>query len=264
MRIVACVKPVPDPRQWEKITVDPRSGTLNRAGVPSVISVLDRQALEVALRLKETRGGRVTVLAMAPPETASTLRQALAMGADEAYLLSDKAFAGADTLATARVLARGIDRLGGADLVLCGDQSPDGATSQVPPQLAQLLGLPCLSHVVGLEFSGTGELVAQVDLGRTRVTARAGLPLLIATARGVCTPRYVSTMGILAARNRPLVTWDHADLGLAPDDVGLAGSPTRPLRVYAAERRHRRAQMVEGSPAEVAARILEILGGTKG
>ena len=155
MNIVVCVKPAPDPKRWDSIQLDPVTKALRREGIPGVLGPLDKRALEEGLRIKEEHGGKVVTMAMAPPAARDNLVEALAMGADEAYLLSDRAFAGSDTWATSLVLSRGVQKLGGFDLVICGEWSLDGSTGQVGAQLAEFLGIPNVGRVVAVEKNET-------------------------------------------------------------------------------------------------------------
>ena len=154
MRTVVCVKPVPDPKHWNRLELDPKTKTLIRKGIPGTINPLDRNALELALTLRDNEGGEVLVVTMAPPDAKPVLNEALAMGADRAVLLSDLAFAGADTLATAYVLSAGIKKLEEVDLVVCGDQTIDGGTAQVSAQVAEFLGVPNVMHVTAVDVAG--------------------------------------------------------------------------------------------------------------
>ena len=178
-RIIVCVKPVPDPKAWERLRLDPVTKTLMREGIPSVINPLDKHALEAALEIKDAQAAEVVILSMAPPAAQPVLREALAMGADRSVLLSDRAFAGSDTLATSRVLAAGIRRLGHFDLIFCGNFSLDGSTSQVPSQVAELLGIPNIMHVRQMELRGEKLLTVTQKIEQGYVRWEAGPPLLL-------------------------------------------------------------------------------------
>jgi electron transfer flavoprotein beta subunit len=227
MEIVVCVKPVPDPKQWSKIALDPLTKVLRREGIDTILNPLDRHALEAALQIRQHLGGRVRVVSMAPPFAQEVLRETLALGADEALLLSDRAFAGGDTWATVIVLTAGIQRWGRPDLVLCGAESVDGSTGQVGPQLAHLLGLAHLSYVCGLEQVTPERLIArwQVEEGYARVEVR--LPAVLTVTKECNRPRGISMMGVVQARNKPLTVLSAADLGVDVSRCGLRGSPTQ-------------------------------------
>lgn len=259
MEIVVCVKPVPDPRQWSKIFLDPQTKVLRREGVEMVINPLDRHALEAALQIRQSLGGRVRVLSMAPLSTLEVLRETLALGADEAVLLSDRAFAGSDTLATVRVLAAGIRHWGiHPDLVLCGAESADGSTGQVGPQLAVLLGMASLSYVCGLEEVTPERVIArwQMEEGYARVEVR--LPAVLTLTRTCNRPRGITMLGVVQARSKPLSVWTAADLGIDPSQVGLSGSPTQMGDIWMPES-GRRQEILPGKPTEAVQALLERL-----
>jgi len=248
--IVVCIKPVPDPARWDKLELDPDTMLLNRNEVPAVINALDLNALEQALAIKETSGARISVLTMAPAAAEDELREALAMGCDGAYLASDRAFAGADTLATARCLAAAIAKIGGADLVFCGGYSVDGSTAQVGPQIAELLGIPDLTHVVSLELAGHG-LRAACKVEEGTLVAECDLPALVTFDREANRPRLPTMPGIRRARAIAVISWNAIDLGLDPDSVGLKGSPTQMLSVFT-QSHGRKGEVLSGSAAEMA------------
>jgi electron transfer flavoprotein alpha/beta subunit len=250
LRIVVCIKPVPDPARLDKIKLDPDTMLLTRSEVPAVINPLDRNAIEQAIRLKETSGAEVSVLTMAPAAAEEQLAEALAMGCDRAYLASDRAFAGADTLATARCLAAAIAKIGSVDLVFCGAYSADGSTAQVGPQLAELMGIADLTHAISLEVTGRVLRVAcKVEEGT--LVAECGLPALVTFDREANQPRLASMSGIRRACALPVVAWNAADLGLAPATVGLKGSPTQMLNVFALAQ-GRKGEILSGSGPEMA------------
>jgi electron transfer flavoprotein beta subunit len=158
-RVIVCLKPVPDPKAWDRLAMDPVTKTLRREGIPSVINPLDKHALEAALEVKDVHGVEVVLLAMAPASTLPVLREALALGADRAVLLSDRWFAGSDTLATARIIAAAIRRLAPFDLICCGNFTLDGSTAQVPSQIAEFLGIPNIMHVSRMELSPDRQMI---------------------------------------------------------------------------------------------------------
>jgi electron transfer flavoprotein beta subunit len=250
MEIVVCVKPVPDPKQWSKLALDPVTKALRREGIETILNPLDRNALEAALQIRQALGGKVRVISMAPPFALEVVRETLALGADEAVLLSDRAFAGADTWATVLPLAAGIRRWGQPDLVLCGAESVDGSTGQVGPQLAQLLGVAHLTYVCGIEEVTPERLVARwnVEEGYARVEVK--LPALLTVTREVNRPRGMTMMGVVQARGKPLTVLAAADLGIDPAACGLNGSPTRMGDMWMPES-GRRKEMLRGDPEEV-------------
>jgi electron transfer flavoprotein beta subunit len=256
MNIVVCMKPVPDPRRWGKLALDPRTMLLRRAEVPAVINPLDRNAIEQAVAMRgET--GTISVISMAPKEAEEQLAEALAMGCDGAYLLTDAAFAGADSLATARCLAAAIRRLGPVDLIFCGSYSADGSTSQVGPQVAELLDMPDLTHVTALVMDGA-MLRATCATEGGEAVYECDLPALVSFDKEVNVPRLPSMTGIMKAARSGVTCWTATDLGLAKDEVGLSGSPTQMLNIFTPPVA-RKGDMLEGSPSQMAAALVERL-----
>ncbi len=257
LEIIVCIKPVPDPRKWDKLKLDPETMLLNRSQVPPVINALDLNAIEQAMQIKETNGGKVTVVTMAPPDAADQLQEALALGCDQAYLLSDIAFAGADTLATARCLAAAIKKIGRIDLVFCGAYSLDGSTSQVGPQVAELLEIPDLTHVVKLQIEGEG-VKAECKTESADVIFESQFPALITFDREVNQPRLPGMVGIRRAKDISVVKWNAADLGINTDQVGLKGSPTQMLNVFTPTI-GRKGEILQGSALELTSQLLSKL-----
>lgn len=256
MNIVVCLKPAPDPKYWDSIQLDPVTKALKREGIRSVLGPLDKRALEEGLRVREKHSGHVRVMAMAPPSARENLVEALAMGADEAYLLTDRAFAGSDTWATSLVLSRGVRKLGTFDLILCGSYSLDGSTGHVGGQLAEFLGIVNVSQVVALESFKAGRIRTRslFELGYRILESR--LPIVLAVAREINTPRFISLSGVMEAESKPLITWSAADLDIAEDVVGFKGSPTQTGDIFLPEMK-RQAEMITGEPEEIVATILD-------
>lgn len=250
MNIVVCLKPAPDPKRWDSIQLDPVTKALKREGIPSVLGHLDKRALEEGLRIKEKHGGKVAVMAMAPPAAKDNLLEALAMGADEGYLLSDRAFAGSDTWATSLVLSRAIKKLGSFDLILCGSYSLDGSTGHVGAQLAEFLGVLNVTQVAAVESITEGALRTKSLMERGYRILETLLPALITVNREINTPRFTSLLGIIEAESKPLIIWSAADLGITGDEVGLKGSPTQTGDVFLPEMK-RQAEMISGEPEEM-------------
>lgn len=240
MTIVVCVKPVPKPEAWRAAPVDPSRGTPRREDIPVVLSSGDRRAIELALGVSTD----VVCLAMGPPEAEPALRQGLALGATRAVLVSDRRFAGADTLLTAQVLALAVRRLG-AGAVLCGGESPDSGTGSVPVQVGTLLGWPVFTAVDGFSAAEEGCILEfQAEGGRVRVAV--GLPLVAALVVSATPQCSLSPVGIVRARIRPLEVWDAATLGW----TGEAVPYTRMVswqRIPVVSR----AELLQGDPAEV-------------
>jgi len=238
MLVVACVKQVPDTTQ---VKVDPTTGTLIREGVPFIMNPFDTHALEESLRLKDKYGFRVVVISMGPPNTEVTLRKALALGTDETILLSDRAFGGADTLATSLVLAEAIKRLGQKEevaIVICGRQTIDGDTAQVGPGIATRLGYSQLTLVDQIE---NVDLQARKVRVRRRLEGRheiveAPLPALLAVMREINRLRYPTVPMRLMAEEATVTLWDNKVMGLNQETVGLKGSATWVRKIFSPER----------------------------
>ena len=253
---VVCVKPIPDPKEWDRLSLDPETGVLKRAGISTVINPLDKNALEAALQLKDRFGWTVTVVSMAPPDTQKTLREALAMGADKVLMASDRALGGADTLATAYTLAALVRKAGDADMVFCGNMSLDGSTNQVVPQLAEFLGLPHASHVVGVETEDGSTFRVTVDLKDALLTLQHSGPMVLGLTKEANDPRLVSVMGIISAQSKPLEVFSAQDLDLDPEKIGQKGSPTIVSGLFMPEIKRRR-EILSGEPEEVVDRLID-------
>jgi len=251
---IVCMKPVPDPSRFDKLKLDPATLLLCRDQVPPVVNPLDRNAIEAALTLRESRGGSVSVLTMAAPSADEQLREALAMGCDRAVLLTDRAFAGADTLATARVLHAAIRKLGRFDFVFCGAWSADGSTGQVGPQVAELLGIPDLTRVFQLEL-GRGGLRAHCRIEGGSAVYECAPPMLVTLDKEANVPRYAGMVGIRKALQREVSVWNAKSLKLSPKEVGLEGSPTKMLNVYTSPV-GRKGEILQGTPAEAGKKLL--------
>ncbi|WP_432662491.1 electron transfer flavoprotein subunit beta/FixA family protein [Wukongibacter baidiensis] len=223
MKIVVCIKQVPDTTE---VRLDPKTGTLIRDGVPSIINPDDKSGLEAALQLKDEIGAEVTVLTMGPPQAEKALREALAMGADKAILLSDRAFAGADTWATSSTLAAAIRKLE-FDLIVAGRQAIDGDTAQVGSQIAEHLEIPQVSYVGGLELKEESVILKRVfEDGYHKIKVK--MPCLITTLSEMNQPRYMSVGGVFDAfREKEIIKWSLADIEVDTANIGLKGSPTK-------------------------------------
>ena len=235
---MACIKQVPDTTQVE---IDPVTGTLKREGVPFIMNPFDAHALEESLRLKDRYGFRVAVISMGPPNTEITLRKSLALGADEAVLLSDRAFGGADTLATSFVLAEAIKRLNQQDelvAVICGRQTIDGDTAQVGPGIATRLAFSQLTLVDRIEDIDltAKKIIVRRKVGSWREKVEAPLPALIAVVREINRLRYPTLPRRLMAEKAPVSIWDNKELKLDENRVGLKGSATQVRRIFSPER----------------------------
>lgn len=235
MRILVCVKQVPDPNTVE-YQIDPASKRLVRDGVANVLDPGAEVALEAALQLAEKAGNStVTVVTMGPEDADDALRRALAMGADDGVLVTDDALAGSDTLSTAKALAAVIKETG-YDLIFCATESTDGYSGMVPGMVAELLGIPHLSFVRSFEVQGDN-FVAQRVVALGYQTVECKLPLMVAIASGSHEPRYPALKGIMAAKRKKVEEYNLADLGLTADNVGTQGARERVLALRPVEER---------------------------
>lgn len=224
MKVIVCIKQVPNTTE---IKIDPVTNTLKRDGVPSIINPDDKAAIEAALQLKEQCGATVTVLTMGPPQAEKVLREALAMGADEAYLLTDRAFGGSDTLATSTIIAAAVRKLG-CDLVLCGRQAIDGDTAQVGPQIAEHLGIPQITYAAGLSYNAeNGMLTVKRQFEDRYQTLQVSGLCLVTVLSTMVKPRYMNVWDIVSQDEKEVGKITNEDLQLDKAVCGLSGSPTK-------------------------------------
>lgn len=223
MKIVVCVKQVPDTTE---VKINPETNTLVREGVVSILNPFDMYAVEEGIRIKEKLGGTVTVLSMGPPQAAEQLKDTIAMGVDDAVLVSDRAFAGSDTLATSYALAKAIEKMGDVNLIICGKQAIDGDTAQVGPEIAEKMGLPHLTYVKKIEEISETEITLErmYEDGYERV--QMPLPGLITVVKEINEPRLPSLKGMMRAKKAEVTIWNAAAIGADPAKSGLNGSPT--------------------------------------
>ena len=252
MKIIVTIKQVPDTNE---VKLDRRTGTLIREGVPSIINPEDKNAIEAAMQLKEQADAHVVVLSMGPPQAEDALREALAMGVDEAILLSDRAFAGADTWSTATTLGMAVKKIGDYDLILAGRQAIDGDTAQVGPQVAEYLGIPQITYV--REFSVQADSVqAKRAIEGGYEELEAPLPALLTITKDANQARYPSAGGIMRAyREQEVALWGHQDIDADPEQVGLKGSPTQVKRSFTPPPKEP-GERLQVPPAEAAREIL--------
>ena len=223
MKIVVLVKQVPDSTE---IRVDKATGTLIRAGVPSIINPDDLAGVEEALKLKETTGATVTIVSMGPPQASEMLKELYARGVDECVLITDRKFAGADTCATSSTLAAALDKLG-YDLIIAGRQAIDGDTAQVGPQTAERLGIPQVTYVDEIKTVNGDTITVKKALEDCEQIIEAKLPVVLTTLSGMNNPRYMNCNDIVDSMNKEVTVWTFDDLGIDESKVGLAGSPTK-------------------------------------
>lgn len=260
MHILVCVKQVPDTTE---VRIDPETNTLDRSSAPAIINPYDSHAVEEAVRIKEQVGGKVTVLSMGPPAAADVIKRCIMLGADEGFLLSDRAFAGSDTLATSYILAKGIEAISRKeplDLIFCGKQAIDGDTAQVGPGIARRLGMTQLTYVKNVVDVDTAKREVKVhrklDDGYEVVVGK--LPCLITVEKEINNLRYESLPNMLrAARYQPVVL-GAADLDTDPVKMGLKGSPTSVSRIFAPSQRGQ-GDILQGSEEEIVKQLVEKL-----
>ena len=234
MHIIVCVKQVPDAAD---VRLDPETNTLARDGVAAIMNPFDRHALEEGVRLKEEHDGKVTVLSMGPPQAEEVLREAISCGADQGVLVSDRAFAGADTWATSYTLARAVASIGSCDLILCGKQAIDGDTAQVGPGLASRMDFPYVTCVQRICSVQSGHIVVERMMDDGYDVVRLPLPALLTVVKDINEPRVPSLKGKMRAKKAKIKVLSAADIGADPSCIGLAGSPTQVVSVFAPEAR---------------------------
>ncbi|EHP69873.1 electron transfer flavoprotein, alpha subunit [Metallosphaera yellowstonensis MK1] len=228
LRIIVSIKQVPDA---DDLRVDPITNTLVREGVPAVVNPPDLHAIEEGVRLKERYGGKVTVITMGPPQGESALRDALAMGADEAYLITDRSMAGADTWATSYTISRAVQKLGGADLYLFGRRAVDGETEQVGPQTAKWLGIPVVGYVSEVREVKERSVVVVKSTESLEEVLEVPLPAVLTILETANKPRQPDINSLIRARTAKIPKLTREDIGAEPNKVGLAGSPTKVIKV---------------------------------
>jgi len=256
MKIVVCIKQVPGTSEVE---VDEQTGVLKRDGVDSKLNPYDLYALETALRIKQGNGARITAISMGPPQAEQVLREAYMMGVDEAVLLTDRKFAGADVLATAYALSQGIRKGGMPDLIICGKMTTDGDTAQVGPEMAEFLGVPHVANVLRIVELGENAITVEMDMASTVEIARVSYPCLITVEKGICQPRLPSFRLKLATKDRAIPHLSLQDLeDTNPKHYGLDGSPTQVKRIFPPEVNAGH-ELWTGPGPELAARIAERL-----
>jgi len=235
MNIVVCLKQVP---ATTKVKIDPQTNTLVRQGIKNIVNPFDTYALEEGVRIKERHGGKVTAVTMGPLQAEDVLREAISTGADETILLSDGAFAGADTLATAYTLARAIDKLEHYDIIICGRQTIDGDTGQVGPELAEMLGIPFVAYVSKIEEIDNGYMRVKRMVEEGHEVIETPLPAVITVVKEINTPRLPSLRGLARSRSAVIPIWTAQELDVNKNMVGLSGSATRVIKIFFPQRVH--------------------------
>jgi len=255
MDIIVCIKQVPDTTE---VKINPETNTLIREGVPSIINPFDENAIEEALRLKDKHGGKVTVITMGPPQAQDALKQTIAMGADEVYLVSDRAFAGSDTWATSYTLAQAIKSLGKFDLILCGKQAIDGDTAQVGPGIAEWLDIPQVTFAVKVEGQD-GKLKVERLLEEQNEVVEVPLPCLLTVVKQINEPRVPSLKGMMKAKKAEIKTLSAADIKADPQKTGHNGSPTRVVKIFTPPHKGQGEMVTGDSSDDIAFKLLSKL-----
>jgi len=258
MNIIVCIKQVPDTAE---VKINPETGTLIREGVPSIVNPFDMHAIEAGLQIKEKVGGKVTVLTMGPPQAETALKEAISMGADDALLLSDRAFAGSDTWATSYTLSRAIEKLG-ADVIICGKQAIDGDTAQVGPEVAEFLNIPHISYIRKIEDVTNGFIRVQRLMDEGYDIVESSLPVLLTVVKELNEPRLPSLKGKMAAKKAEIKKWVSSDILADENNLGLRGSPTQVKNIFTPQARSGR-KMIEGTPEEQVDTLIKELRGMK-
>lgn len=256
MNILVCIKQVPE---TNKVEVDPVTGVLKRNGVESKMNPYDLYAIEAALRIREQKGGTVSVITMGPPQAESVIKEAFAMGADKGTLISDRKFGGADVLATSYTISQGIKKSGGFDLILCGKQTTDGDTAQVGPEISEWLNIPSVSNVSKIVEVQDDAIVIEMDMTHDLEVAKVGFPCLLAVEKDIFMPRLPSYIKKQETKTREIEVITFNDL----DDnnekhYGLSGSPTQVQRIFPPSVNAHR-EMWNGSGVELTDKMLKKL-----
>ena len=265
MEILVCVKQVPDTAE---VKIDPEKHTVIRAGVPNIFNPFDQNALEAALQLKDSQGARDTLLSMGPPQAEDVLREGLAMGADDAYLLTDRKVGGSDTLATGYCLAQAVRKVAELqgieqfDIVLCGKQAIDGDTAQVGPQIATELGIPQITYAAEINVDGTTVRVKQQNEEGYIVT-EAQFPVLITAVKELNEPRFPTIRGTMKAKKREIPHLSADDIKVDETKIGLKGSPTMVRKIFTPPQRTQGLVIKEEDPNAAVSVLMEKLTAQK-
>jgi len=251
MNIIVCIKQVPETTE---VKINPETNTLVREGVPAIVNPFDENAVEAALKLKEKHGGKVTVITMCPPQAAEALKTCIAMGVDDVYLISDRAFAGSDTWATSYTLSQAIKKIGDFNLILCGKQAIDGDTAQVGPGIAEWLKIPQVTFAVKIEVEGNKAKVERM-LEEVNEVVEAPLPAVITVVKQINEPRMPSLRGMMKAKKAEIKTLNATDINADPKNLGLDGSPTQVVKIFTPPPKGG-GEKLEGEPSEIIAKLI--------
>jgi electron transfer flavoprotein alpha/beta subunit len=255
VKIVVCIKQVPDTAE---VRINPETNTLIRDGVPSIINPYDMHAIEAGLQIREKTGGSVTTITMGPPQAEASLREAVSMGVDDAALISDRAFAGSDTWATAYTLSKAIELLG-ADIIICGKQAIDGDTAQVGPEIAEFLGIPHVAYVRKVDDVRDNAIVVQRLMDDGFDVIESSLPVLLTVVRELNVPRLPSLKGKMAAKKAEIRKLTAADIGADEGSLGLKGSPTQVKNIFAPEAKKDRKMLLGTADENIEILVKELV-----
>jgi electron transfer flavoprotein beta subunit len=259
MNIIVCIKQVPETTE---VRINPETNTLIRDGVKSIINPFDMYAIEAGVRLKEKMTGKVIVITMGPPQAEAALREAISMGADDAVLVSDRAFAGSDTWATSYTLSCAIKKaakeFSGYDIIICGKQASDGDTAQVGPGIATFLDIPQVTYVKKIEEvkDKTIKVERMTEEGYDVVSSPT--PVLLTVVKEINEPRIPSLKGMMRAKAAKITVWTAKDIEANPKDLGLSGSPTNVVKIFTPPHRTG-GQMITGDTSEVTTKLVGLL-----
>jgi electron transfer flavoprotein beta subunit len=242
--IIVCIKQVP---ATTEVKIDKETNTIIREGVESIINPFDSHAIEEGLRIRDKMGGKVTVISMGIPCVAELLKSAIALGADNAVLLSDRAFAGSDSLATSYALSMAVKKIGKYDLIICGKQAIDGDTAQVGPGLAEKLGIPHTTYVRKIEEIREGYMRCQRMTDAGYEVIEMTLPALVTVVKEINEPRMLSLKNMMRAKKADIPVWTAENIGADRSRCGLNGSPTRVIRTFVPQHIVDN-EMIEGTP----------------
>lgn len=255
MNIVVCVKQVPGTNE---VKMNEETNTIIREGMEAIINPFDTYAVEEGVRLKEHTDGKVVAISMGIPAVADLLKETVGLGVDEAVLLSDRAFAGADTLATSYALSKGIKKIGSVDLIICGKQATDGDTAQVGPSLAEKLNIPHTTYVKKIEEIREGYIRCERMTEDGYEVVEMTLPAVITVVKEINEPRLPSIKAMMRAKKAVVDVWTADDIGADKELCGLDGSPTQVIKTFVPVH-NVNSEMIEGEPSEQAKRLADVL-----
>ncbi|MFA5310980.1 MAG: electron transfer flavoprotein subunit beta/FixA family protein [Candidatus Omnitrophota bacterium] len=255
MNIIVCIKQVPETTE---VRINPETNTLMREGVKSIINPFDMYAIEEGVRLKERFGGKVSVVTMGPPQADAALREAISMGADEGFLVCDRAFAGSDTWATSYTLAGAIKKVGAFDIIICGKQASDGDTAQVGPGISTHLNIPQVTYVKKVEEATDKMMRLERMLEEGYEVIETSLPVLLTVVKEINEPRIPSLKGLMRAKSAKITILTQKELDLDPQQIGLCGSPTQVVKIFTPPQRQG-GQVLKGEIPDIAAELVGLL-----